>query len=158
MCFIQKENGEIIHDSSSTTLEAKRFYEKLYASHENDIVNIDIGNIATPTLSQEESDSREGPITLHEALSALKRMKNEKSPGSDGYTTDFFFNFKFFSSDLGIFMIRSINYVFYCGQCQSHKDNGLLLVYLRKGKINNIKKIGDQLLCLIQCIKLHPHV
>ena len=42
MCFIQKENGEIIHDSSSITQEAKRFYEKLYASHENDIVNIDI--------------------------------------------------------------------------------------------------------------------
>ena len=90
VCFIQKENGEIIHDSSSITQEAKRFYEKLYASHENDIVNIDIGNIATPTLSQEESDSLEGPITLHEALSALKQMKNDKSPGSDSYTVEFF--------------------------------------------------------------------
>ena len=79
MCFIQKENAEIIHDNSSVTQEAKKFYEKLYASHENDIVNIDIGNIATPTLSQEESDSREGPITLHEALTALKQMKNDKS-------------------------------------------------------------------------------
>ena len=81
MCFIQKENGEIIHDSSSVTQEAKRFYEKLYASHENDIVNIDIGNIAIPTLSQEVSDSLEWPITLHEALSALKQIKNDKSPG-----------------------------------------------------------------------------
>ena len=33
------------------------FYEKLYASYEND-VNIDIGNIATPTLSQEETNSK----------------------------------------------------------------------------------------------------
>ena len=72
MCFIQKENGEIIHDSSSITQEAKRFYEKLYASHENDIVNIDIGNIATPTLSQEESDSLEGPTTLHKTLHSSK--------------------------------------------------------------------------------------
>ena len=51
-------------------------------SHENDTVNF--GNIATPTLSQEESDSLEGHSTLHEALSALKQMKNENSPGSDG--------------------------------------------------------------------------
>jgi len=49
-------------------------------SHENDIVNF--GNIATPTLSQEESESLEGHITLHEAVSALKQMKNDNSPGS----------------------------------------------------------------------------
>ena len=70
---------------------------KLYTSHENDIVNIDIGNIATPTLSQEESDSREGPITLHEAVSALKQMKNDESPGSDGYTVVSFLSFFLFS-------------------------------------------------------------
>ena len=69
----QKENGEIIHDSSSITQEAKMLYEKLYTSHENDAVNIDIGNTATLTLPREEiSDSLEGLITLHEALSALK--------------------------------------------------------------------------------------
>ena len=100
---------------------------KLYTSHENDIVNIDIGNIATPTLSQEESDSRERPITLHEAVSALKQMKNDESPGSDGYTVVSFLSFFFFFlsffffffppslSVLGIFIIRSINYGFYCG-------------------------------------------
>ena len=38
-CFIQKENDEIIHDSSFITQEAKLFYEKLYVPHENDIVN-----------------------------------------------------------------------------------------------------------------------
>ena len=51
-------------------------------SHGNDTVNF--GNIAIPTLSQEESDSLEGRITLHEAVSALKQMKNDNSPGSDG--------------------------------------------------------------------------
>ena len=72
----QKENGEIIHDSSSITQKAKRFYEKLYTSHENDAVNTDTGNTAALALpAQEEiSDSLEGLITLHEALSALKQM------------------------------------------------------------------------------------
>ena len=35
-----------------------------------------------------------------------KNMKNNKSPGSDGYTAEFF---KMFWSDIGDFIIRSIN-------------------------------------------------
>ena len=47
------------------------FYENLYASHEIDsIIHCNIDNINTPTLSQEESDSLEGPINLQEALSS----------------------------------------------------------------------------------------
>ena len=38
-----------------------------------------------PTLSPEESKSLEGQITLEEAEIALKNMKNEKSPGTDGF-------------------------------------------------------------------------
>ena len=89
MCFIQKDSGEIIRGGSSVNKEANMFYEKLYASHKNDIVNFDIANIVTPTLLQ-ESDRLEGPITLHEELSALKQMRNDKGPGSDAYTGDFF--------------------------------------------------------------------
>ena len=42
------------------------------------LYNCNIDNINTPTLSQEESDSLEGPITLQEAFSSIKQMKNEK--------------------------------------------------------------------------------
>ena len=89
MCFIQKDDGDI-HDSNLITQEVKTFYENVYASRENNIVHCNIDNINTPTLSQEESDSLEGPITLQEALSSIKQMKNDKSPGSDGFTAEFF--------------------------------------------------------------------
>lgn len=131
MCFIQKDNGEIIHDSKSITQEAKLFYEKLYTSQEKDILNIDIGSIIkAPVLTKEESDSLEGNITFQEALAALKQMKNDKSPGSDGYTVEFF---KFFFKDLGTFMIRSFNYGF---------DTGELSVTQRQGVITCIPKEG----------------
>ena len=39
-----------------------------------------------PTLTLQEKTSLEGKITLDEASSALKNMKNNKSPGSDGFT------------------------------------------------------------------------
>ena len=70
--------------------EVKTFYENLYASRENNIIHCTIDNVNTPTLSQEKSDSLEGPITLQEALSSIKQMKNDKSPGSDGFTARVF--------------------------------------------------------------------
>ena len=36
----------------------------------------------------------------------LKKMKNNKSPGLSGFTVDFF---KFFWTDIGIFLVRSLN-------------------------------------------------
>ena len=89
MCFIQKGDGDIIHGSNLITQEVKTFYENLYASHENNIIHCNIDNINTPTLSQEESVSLQGSITLQEALSSVKQMKNDKSPGSDGFTDEF---------------------------------------------------------------------
>ena len=89
MCFIQKDDGNIIHDSNLITQEVKTFHENLYASRENNIIHCNTDNINTPTLPQEESDSLEWPNTLQEALSSIKHMKNDKSPGSDGFTAEF---------------------------------------------------------------------
>ena len=44
-----------------------------------------------PTLTLQKKLSLEGEITLHEASLALKNMKNNKSPGSDGFTFVFVF-------------------------------------------------------------------
>ena len=78
MCFIQKDNGNIIHDSNSITKEVKTFYENLFALRENEVVHATIENINIPTLSQEDSDNLEGPNSIQEALSALKQIKIDK--------------------------------------------------------------------------------
>ena len=49
----------------------------------------------------------EGEITYQELSTALKNMKNSKSPGSDRFTAEFF---EFFCKDIGIFILISINY------------------------------------------------
>ena len=53
----------------------------------------------------------EGEITLTELSLALKNMKNSKSPGSDGFTAEFFL-FLFFWKDLSVFILNSINYAY----------------------------------------------
>ena len=60
MCFIRKDNGDIIHDSNAVTKEAKLFDENLYASRKEEIVKLDIRNhINIQSLSQEQSNNFE---------------------------------------------------------------------------------------------------
>ena len=95
----------------------------MYASRKNEVVNGTIENINIPTLLQGESNNLEGPISIQEALSALRQVKNDKSPVLDGYTVEFF---KFFFTDLVTFMTRSINYGFYSGQMSVTQRQGVI--------------------------------
>ena len=51
----------------------------------------------------------EGPITYEEASKVLFNKPNHKSPGTDGYSAEFY---KFFWKDLGHLFVKSINYGF----------------------------------------------
>ena len=44
-------------------------------------------------LSQKEADDSEGELTYKELAEAFKSMKISKSPGSDGFTVEFFLFF-----------------------------------------------------------------
>ena len=49
--------------------------------------------------------------------------KNEKSPGLDGYTVEFF---KFFWIDIGVFVLRSINYGYRTGLLSVTQKQGII--------------------------------
>ena len=86
MCTLQKDSGEVIHNSDQITQETKTFYEKLYSSRERELLNEDIdNNLIHPKLTNEQRDNIEGKIGLEELTKAVKHLKNDKSPGSDGY-------------------------------------------------------------------------
>lgn len=50
-------------------------------------------------------------------------MKNNKSPGLDGYTVEFF---KFFGVDLGYFIMRSLNYGYRIGSLSITQKQGVI--------------------------------
>ena len=60
-------------------LENRNFKKKIYLSQTN-----------IPSLTEEQSQTCEGPITKSELLNTLKSMTNNKSPGNDGLTKEFF--------------------------------------------------------------------
>lgn len=101
-------DGTNILDQKAILQEVKSFYVALYASRDDSLVdtNLDetLENVQAPKLSIEDKDMLDEELTIEEVADALKKMKNNKSPGPDGFTVEFF---KFFWSNLRHFMFRS---------------------------------------------------
>jgi hypothetical protein len=62
---------------------------------------------------------------------ALKNMKNGKSPGLDGFTTEFY---KFFWSDLKYFAVRSFNQAYTRGYLSVSQRQGVITCLPKEGK------------------------
>ena len=93
MIRLTLNNGEEIYETKDIIKKVKMFYERLYSDRQlEDYEILDLVE-DIPTLTVQEKTSLEEKITLDEASIALKNMKNNKSPGSDGFTIEFF---KFF--------------------------------------------------------------
>ena len=131
---LENNEGRVIHEQSEILRETKSFYEQLYRKTEVngsfDFIN-ELNFQDIPKLSHTESDSLEGEITLEEASKTLYKMKSNKSPGSDGFSAEFF---KMFWKYIGVFVVRSINYGY---------RNGILSVTQRHGVITLLPK-GDK--------------
>ena len=123
--------GQEITEANEILSEVKDFYERLYSSREESIEEVDLEerlHADTPKLSTDKAQQLDGPILYEEATRTLKGMKNNKSPGTDGFTVEFL---KFFWKDLAAFIIKSIN----CGF-----EKGRMSVTQREGVITCIPK------------------
>ena len=93
MIRLTLNNGEEIYETKDIIKEVKMFYERLYSDRQlEDCEILDLVE-DIPTLTVQEKTSLEGEITLDEASVALKNMKNNKSPGFDGFIFEFFKGF-----------------------------------------------------------------
>ena len=62
-----------------------------------------------PKLTDDSKKNIEGLISLQECLDALKTLKNNKTPGTDGIPVEFY---KFFFRDIGSVLVRCFNHSF----------------------------------------------
>ena len=78
--------------------EVRSFYETMYTEQAVDEEKMkQMSNNITLKLNEEDKFSIEGKITEYECTCALREMNNNKSPGSDGITTEFY---KIFWNDI----------------------------------------------------------
>ena len=80
-------------------------------------------------MTYADSELIDGCITYTEALAALRKMKNNKSPGSDKWLVE---SFKFFFVDIGYCLVRSINGGFAKEKVAVVHAKVLLHVFIRK--------------------------
>lgn len=119
-----EHKGNMIVNEKTIAKEVNNFYADLYK--EKEIQECEISNLihSIPKLSEPEQNSLEGEITLEEATNALKNMSNKKSPGSDGFTVEFF---KVFWKYLKKIVIRSLNDGFRKGELSSTQKEGVIV-------------------------------
>ena len=87
--------------------EVRTFYQKLYKAIDDDIEDhaLLLESITTPTVDPDLAIELDEPITLQEIGLAIKSMKNNTSPGIDGFPIEFF---KFFWSEFKDWIYRYI--------------------------------------------------
>ena len=130
---LTKDNLDTITEPNDLITETHNFYKHLYSSEPIDQHQQDaLLQINTPILSPDERNICEGHVTEHELNKALLSMENNKSPGLDGLTTNFY---KHFWHILGPHLTNILN---------SAYENGSLALSQRRGVISLLFKKGDR--------------
>ena len=137
------EDGKFTTDTTVILKEQQKFYKELYRSRSCKILEehsklfFDDENPFINKFTEEESMDMEGVISKQECLKAVKSMKNNKSPGTDGFTAEFY---KFFWVNLGDFLVRSYNDSFYEGKLSISRRQSIITCIPKPGKPRDVLK------------------
>ena len=137
-----KNNIEIVKTKDILT-ETKQFYENIYKKNNNVINNDDFfNNTNLKQLTDDQKYSCEGKLSVNECGLALLNMNNNKSPGSDGLTTEFY---KIFWNDIKYYFVNSINTSYDSGHLTQLQKQGIISLIPKKDKeltnLNNWRPI-----------------
>ena len=115
---VQLENQETISNPTQVNKEIEGFYRKMYTTKIN--VNMDnhtleqkfndfIEDLNIPQLNDEEKSSLDKDLTISELKEALDSFADNKSPGEDGFTKEFYQTFFIFSARTFLILIMRLS-------------------------------------------------
>ena len=134
------ENNSEISEPQAILLRIKEFYSTLYKRRstkgEEECLEY-LKTLKIPKLSDVERESCEGLLTKKECWDALQRMKNDKSPGSDGLTKEFYVCF---FNEVSNILITALNHSFATGMLSTSQRQALITLIEKKGKDKRFMK------------------
>jgi hypothetical protein len=122
--LIETDNGRVICNQQGISDEVTRFYQQLYSK----VVNTDtdtLNILHSNKLTTQQAQSIEGIPTLEELTASFNNMKNDKTPGPDGFTAEFY---KAFWPELSQFLLRSANTAFKKGSFLNSRTEGHIIL------------------------------
>lgn len=104
---LYSKNGKLLTDQNEILPENHNYYKKLYSTKGTEQVNLnDILENEVSKRSEGEKIKLDQSLQYEEFLSSLKRMPNNSSLSSSGFTVPFY---KLFWNDISHFLKRSLN-------------------------------------------------
>ena len=134
---IKINDTKTIKNQDEILCELKDFYENLYKAKDTKTESNYSPDISPNKISNKDREALEQPISKEELDRALKNMKNNKSPGLDGYSPEFF---KKFWPILGDFFLEAVNFNYNLGKLATSQTEGIITCLPKTGKERNLIK------------------
>ena len=135
---VTNDHGDHIFEGDAIQKEVYNFYQSLYNCNDHLLSDINLENhFAHYNLKKVPASAAnrlEGPLSYAEVYNVLKNLKNNKSPGSDGFTVEFY---KFFWKDIGYFLTRSLNEGFINKSLSVTQRHGIITLIPKGNKPRN---------------------
>ena len=125
-----------ITDPIAILTEQKNYFNNLYASKQKldgiaDTESKFLENPAIPKLTEDQKKLCDQKLHAYDYGNALKKLANNKSPGSDGLTTNFY---KFFWPDICNLLIESYEYTYKDKQLSQEQKLAIINLIPKKDK------------------------
>ena len=124
-------NNVISTNPKEILTEIQTFYKNLYNKREMSNSKYNFFDQSINKLSNIDQIKCEGEITESECINALKSMINQKSPGTDGITVEFY---KLFWNNVKEFYVNSINYSFQTGSLTELQKQSIITIIPKQNK------------------------
>ena len=87
--------------------------------------------LSSPKLTDSMRETCEGQLTYSECFKVLSTFSNDKTPGNNGLTIEFY---KFFWSEIGTFLVDSLNYAHFHGELSHSQKQAVITLIEKKDK------------------------
>lgn len=133
-----KDDSHSILTGSDMEKFITNFYKNLYTSEnpEQRKINDFLENTTLNKIEEDDNDLLSSFITPGECLRALKSMKNNKTPGPDGLTKEFYLHYW---DIVGDDLTEVLNNSYLSGELPDSMKGGHICLLFKKGKRENLK-------------------
>jgi len=135
---IYDSSQKLTADPANINLEFSLFYSNLYKSEpppDTLVMESFFNNLEIPTVSRESAENLDRPLSVQEITLCISLMQNNKSPGPDGFSAEFF---KKFAVQLAPLLLDVFNDSLERGVLPPTLNEALISLILKKDKDPNL--------------------